>query len=58
MTVAQYCQTQRMNEAARLLEDDSLTIYRVAELVGYEFPGNFTAAFKRHFGVSPKSFRR
>ncbi len=58
MTVAQYCQTQRMNEAARLLGDDSLTIYRVAELVGYEFPGNFTAAFKRHFGVSPKSFRR
>ena len=58
MTVAQYCQAQRMNEAARLLKDDALTIYRVSELVGYEFPGNFTAAFKRHFGVSPKSFRR
>lgn len=57
VTIAEYCQAHRMAEAARLLTDDALPVYRVAELVGYEFPGNFTAAFKRHFGVSPRRYR-
>jgi len=57
MTIAEYCQTHRMTEAARLLGDDSLTVYQVSELVGYDFPGNFAAAFKRHFGISPRRYR-
>ncbi len=57
-TVFEYCTQYRMTMAKRMLSKHTLSIAHVAELVGYEYPGNFTSAYKRHFGELPKSTRR
>ncbi|MFI8215723.1 AraC family transcriptional regulator [Streptomyces sp. NPDC085932] len=48
----------RLDEAAALLTDTDLTIARIARSVGYADAFGFSAAFKRHKGVSPSAFRR
>jgi AraC-like DNA-binding protein len=48
----------RMEEARRLLEEEGENVTQVAYACGFNFPGNFTAAFRRHFGVLPKDVRR
>ena len=46
----------RLTLAADLLRDPELSVGEVAEEVGYESPFSFSAAFKRHFGVSPSRY--
>ncbi|MGV9499312.1 AraC family transcriptional regulator [Streptomyces sp. NPDC003642] len=48
----------RLDEAAALLTDTDLSIARVAKAVGYADAFGFSAAFKRHKGLSPSAFRR
>jgi YesN/AraC family two-component response regulator len=48
----------RMEKAAQLLRDGGYLAYEVSEIVGYGNQKNFTRAFKRHFGVSPRRFRQ
>ncbi len=48
----------RLREAERLLGNDGLAIARVAEALGYEHPANFTTAFKREFGLTPRDYRK
>ena len=48
----------RMALAADLLTGGDLPVARVAREVGYASPFTFSAAFKRHHGVSPLGFRR
>ncbi|HET8931197.1 MAG TPA: helix-turn-helix transcriptional regulator, partial [Acidimicrobiales bacterium] len=43
--------------ADRLLEPDT-TVTAVSALVGYTSPFTFSTAFKRHYGTSPRSYRR
>ena len=57
-SVFQYCQMLRMDEAARHLRQGELPISSIAYLAGYQNPQHFTVAFKRHFGVLPKYFRK
>lgn len=45
----------RMQRAWFLLETTRCQVAQVAWQVGYEHPGNFSAAFTRFFGYSPKS---
>ncbi|WP_204249150.1 AraC family transcriptional regulator [Nocardia arizonensis] len=47
----------RMDEAAALLLDTDLTVARIARTVGYADAFGFSAAFKRHKGMSPTAFR-
>lgn len=47
----------RMEKSKELLEDISLKIYEISETVGYRDPKNFTRAFKKFYGISPRSFR-
>lgn len=47
----------RMDEAEVLLSDTDLTIARIAENVGYADAFGFSAAFKRHRGMSPNALR-
>lgn len=44
-------------ERARLLLAAGLQVAQVAWQVGYAHPANFSAAFSRHFGQSPKRFK-
>ncbi|WP_179045378.1 helix-turn-helix domain-containing protein [Sphingobium lactosutens] len=46
----------RMERAATLLRTDSLSMYEVAQRVGYPIESSFARAFKRHWGVPPRSF--
>ncbi|WP_435857039.1 AraC family transcriptional regulator [Streptomyces toyocaensis] len=47
----------RMDEAEVLLSDTDLGIAQIARSVGYADAFGFSAAFKRHKGLSPSTFR-
>jgi AraC-like DNA-binding protein len=47
----------RKERALLLLRDAELTLEQVAERVGYSELSNFTRAFKRWTGTTPKRFR-
>ncbi|WP_369166967.1 AraC family transcriptional regulator [Streptomyces sp. R28] len=47
----------RMDEAEALLSDTDSSIALIAKSVGYADAFGFSAAFKRHRGVSPSAFR-
>jgi AraC family transcriptional regulator len=48
----------RMDRAAELLCGTAQPILQVSRACGYRSPGQFTAAFRRRFDVSPTEFRR
>ncbi|UTP41612.1 AraC family transcriptional regulator [Phenylobacterium sp. LH3H17] len=56
-TVYDYVIRCRMDQASELLLSKNYSVSEVAYLVGYEYPANFTSAFKRHFGELPKAWR-
>ena len=51
---SKYVESLRLNEAKRLLEDESLSITRIAEIVGYNSPQSFRRAYKRVYGTTPR----
>ena len=48
----------RMNNAYQLLESRQCQVSVAADLVGYNHASNFSAAFIKHFGVSPKAISK
>jgi two-component system, response regulator YesN len=50
--------TMRMEKAARLLADQGMPVTQAASELGYSNPKNFSRAFRRHFGASPRAYRR
>ena len=48
----------RMEQARQLLATRHLKVAQIAQAVGYANPSQFSAAFKRKFGFSPRSYRR
>src|SRR5262249_3836859 len=52
-----YLSRWRMHLAASLLRDDHLTVSAVIERIRYESEAPFSKAFKRRFGIPPRSFR-
>ena len=58
VTIADFAQTQRLEKAWELLSCGDFAVGQVADQVGYAHAKNFTTAFKRHFGISPKVARR
>jgi AraC-like DNA-binding protein len=57
-TIYDYVLRLRMERAAEMLVTGDHDIAQVAYAVGYEYPANFTAAFKRHFGRLPRDWKR
>lgn len=53
----EYLLVWRLQIAARWLKEPDMTIDRVAERCGYESAAAFSKAFKRHFKISPGTFR-
>ena len=58
LTMVDYCRDRRMREAQQLLLQPRLSIAQVAEMVGYEYPSGFAAAFSAHVGMTPRDYRR
>lgn len=48
----------RLRDAIRLLDDPTLEVARIAELLGYNDAANFTRAFRRQTGATPSAYRR
>ncbi|HET9389597.1 MAG TPA: AraC family transcriptional regulator [Steroidobacteraceae bacterium] len=57
-TIYEYIVRRRMERAAEMLVTGDYGVAQVAYAVGYEYPANFTAAFKRHFGQLPHTWKR
>lgn len=52
-----YLRARRMDHARQLLENGKATVLEAAAFVGYSNPSNFAVAFKKQFGVNPKTFQ-
>ena len=53
-----YLTRYRMEQAERLLRQPDCTVAEVANQVGYANPAQFSAAFKRQFGITPRECLR
>jgi AraC family transcriptional regulator len=53
-----YIASQRIAHAKTLLADDAVSVTEVGMALGFGDTSSFTAAFRRHTGVTPTAFRR
>ena len=58
LPVHTWLRQRRMERAAELLRNSSLSVLGVAQSVGYGSASQFTAAFRRQYGVTPARFRK
>ena len=58
LPVHAWLRQRRMEQAAELLRGSSLSVLGVAQSVGYGSASQFTAAFRRKYGVTPAQFRK
>jgi AraC-like DNA-binding protein len=52
-----YAEQLRMARAEALLAGDQLSVKEIAAELGFYSANHFSAAFKKHYGVSPKGWR-
>ena len=57
LSPANYLEEHRLEQAYIRLRDSDHLIYRIAADVGYSNQGNFSTAFKRKYGLTPKEAR-
>jgi AraC-like DNA-binding protein len=57
-TYSELVDAERRERALLLLRSDDLTLAEIADRLGYSDAANFTRAFRRWTGVSPRAFRR
>lgn len=57
-TIFNYVQQVKMKKAIMLLQLPQPSIAEIAYSLGYSDPPNFTAAFKRYFGIPPTAARK
>ena len=57
LTVFEYLQDLRMDGARRSLDASRVQVQQIAEAAGYRNAGDFTRAFKRRYGLSPRQYR-
>ena len=58
LTPYRYLRRMRMQAAAELLRTSTLPVSRIAVLCGYRGPGQFAAAFRDEYGLSPSVYRK
>lgn len=58
LTILDYVQNLRIEEAKRLLESSDLPVDEISALAGYENPSFFRRLFKRRCGLMPAAYRR
>lgn len=49
---------RRMEQAGELLQNSALSVLGIAQSVGYASASQFTAAFRRQYGMSPSQYRK
>ena len=58
LPVHTWLRQRRMERAAKLLQDSSLSVLGVAQAVGYGSVSQFSAAFRRQYGLTPAQSRK
>ena len=58
ITIFDYLFEKRMNEEKRLLNDQDLHIYEIADKIGYKSKAYFSTSFQKQFGVNPNDYRK
>lgn len=58
VTLSQHCKDIKMDRAKYLLNNSDNSIVDISQAVGYLNATHFSAAFKKHFGVTPLKFRQ
>lgn len=53
-----FLRAQRLERGRSLIESQGLSVSSAAYACGYDHPGNFAQAFRRHFGFAPSALRR
>ena len=56
MSPARYVERVRVEAARALLQEETVTISRVADLCGFRHPETLRRAFQRHLSVSPQEY--
>jgi AraC-like DNA-binding protein len=56
--IFQYTQNLRLEKALQLLHTGEYSVREIADAVGYTYAKNFTTAFKKRYGMSPKIARK
>lgn len=51
-----YIARQRIERAVMYMQTQDMSLTTLAEMVGYDNPQSFSKAFKKHFGISPKTY--
>ena len=57
MTVFEFVRESRLQRARQALESDGVTVGQAAICAGYSSAANFSTAYRRRFGISPKLAR-
>ena len=57
-SIIDYVSEVKMQNAGDLLSYSDLTIYEISAELGYKSPTNFSAVFKKSYGVSPAEYRK
>lgn len=57
LSVGEFSRSQKIKHAKNLLRNTELSVYQIAEEIGYKNATHFTAAFKRLEGIAPLKFR-
>ena len=57
-TLKELLEQEKFRYAKSLLSQEHLSVFEVALKLGYTEPGNFTRAFKRWSGLTPKQFKQ
>lgn len=57
VTFSEYLLRTRMEYAGGLLRGSDNKTYEVSDLVGYDSPRNFSRAFKKYYGMTPREYK-
>jgi AraC-like DNA-binding protein len=58
VTASEFQREVRLNESYRLVAQTNKSITFIAEETGFSSSNNFSTAFKKHFGVTPREVRK
>lgn len=56
-TFSEYLTGIKMEMAAALLMKAQYRTYEISDMIGYDSPRNFTRAFKKYYGTTPREYR-
>ncbi len=55
-SLSAYVSRQRVERAVMYMQPEEMSLTKLAEMVGYDNPQSLSKAFKKQFGISPKTY--